>query len=220
MTNGGDGLSYDHADWANPVLVDKDGKEFSLTEIAWEANPVNGWNAPKVNKNNEGNTITMGGQAYDKGIRGECTLHAFVLPEGHGYVKFKATVGYDDDVKDAAEGVTMEFRVFTEDPAPGEASPVALDLVQLGFAADQPCRVKEMWKGKDVGTFKNAEFAPILRSHASGLYRVSAVERTEGASVAVEVPSGELTAGEPFEVKITVSGGPSGRSLRAVALRR
>ena len=68
VTNGGDGLSYDHADWANPVLVDKDGKEFSLTEIAWEANPVNGWNAPKVNKNNEGNTITMGGQAYDKGF--------------------------------------------------------------------------------------------------------------------------------------------------------
>lgn len=217
VTNGGDGLSYDHADWANPVLVDKDGKEFSLTEIAWEANPVNGWNAPKVNKNNEGNTITMGGQAYDKGFGVNApSMLTFVLPEGHGYVKFKATVGYDDDVKDAAEGVTMEFRVFTEDPAPGEASPVALDLVQLGFAADQPCRVKEMWKGKDVGTFKNAEFAPILRSHASGLYRVSAVERTEGASVAVEVPSGELTAGEPFEVKITVSGG----SLRAVALRR
>lgn len=210
VTNGGDGLSYDHADWANPVLVDKDGKEFSLTEIAWEANPVNGWNAPKVNKNNEGNTITMGGQAYDKGFGVNApSMLTFVLPEGHGYVKFKATVGYDDDVKDAAEGVTMEFRVFTEDPAPGEASPVALDLVQLGFAADQPCRVKEMWKGKDVGTFKNAEFAPILRSHASGLYRVSAVERTEGASVAVEVPSGELTAGEPFEVKITVSGGPS-----------
>ena len=216
VTNGGDGLSYDHADWANPVLVDKDGKEFSLTEIAWEANPVNGWNAPKVNKNNEGNTITMGGQAYDKGFGVNApSMLTFVLPEGHEYVKFKATVGYDDDVKDAAEGVTMEFRVFTEDPAPGEASPVALDLVQLGFAADQPCRVKEMWKGKDVGTFKNAEFAPILRSHASGLYRVSAVERTEGASVAVEVPSGELTAGEPFEVKITVSGG-----LRAVALRR
>lgn len=210
VTNGGDGLSYDHADWANPVLVDKDGKEFSLTEIAWEANPVNGWNAPKVNKNNEGNTITMGGQAYDKGFGVNApSMLTFVLPEGHEYVKFKATVGYDDDVKDAAEGVTMEFRVFTEDPAPGEASPVALDLVQLGFAADQPCRVKEMWKGKDVGTFKNAEFAPILRSHASGLYRVSAVERTEGASVAVEVPSGELTAGEPFEVKITVSGGPS-----------
>lgn len=191
VTNGGDGLSYDHADWANPVLVDKDGKEFSLTEIAWEANPVNGWNAPKVNKNNEGNTITMGGQAYDKGFGVNApSMLTFVLPEGHGYVKFKATVGYDDDVKDAAEGVTMEFRVFTEDPAPGEASPVALDLVQLGFAADQPCRVKEMWKGKDVGTFKNAEFAPILRSHASGLYRVSAVERTEGASVRWKCPQG------------------------------
>lgn len=84
----------------------------------------------------------------------------FVLPEGHGYVKFKATVGYDDDVKDAAEGVTMEFRVFTEDPAPGEASPVALDLVQLGFAADQPCRVKEMWKGKDVGYVQERRVRP------------------------------------------------------------
>ena len=210
VTNGGDGLSYDHADWANPVLVDKDGKEFSLTEIAWEANPVNGWNAPKVDKNNDGNTITMGGQAYDKGFGVNApSMLSFVLPEGHEYVKFKATVGYDDDVKDAAEGVTMEFRVFTEDPAPDEASPVALDLAQLGFAAGQPCRVKEMWKGEDMGTFKDAGFAPMLRSHASGLYRVSAVERTGGASVAVEAPSGKLTAGEPFEVKITVSDGPS-----------
>lgn len=210
VTNGGDGLSYDHADWANPVLTDRDGNEFSLTEIPWEANPVNGWNAPQLNKNNDGNAIAMGGRTYDKGFGVNApSMLTFVLPEGHEYVKFKATVGYDDDVKDAAEGVTMEFRVFTEDPAPGEADAVALDLVQLGFAADQPCRVKEMWTGTDMGTFKNAEFAPVLRSHASGLYRVSAVERTEGASVMVEAPSGKLAAGEPFEVKATVSGGSS-----------
>lgn len=221
VTNGGDGLSYDHADWANPVLVDKDGKEFSLTEIAWEANPVNGWNAPKVNKNNEGNTITMGGQAYDKGFGVNApSMLTFVLPEGHGYVKFKATVGYDDDVKDAAEGVTMEFRVFTEDPAPGEASPVALDLVQLGFAADQPCRVKEMWKGKDVGTFKNAEFAPILRSHGQrplprigrGTYRRSL---RCGGSALRGIDGRRAVRGENHGIRRSVR-----RSLRAVALRR
>ena len=67
------------------TVTDKDGKEFSLTEIAWEANPVNGWNAPKVNKNNEGNTITMGGQAYDKGFGVNApSMLTFVLPEGHG----------------------------------------------------------------------------------------------------------------------------------------
>ena len=210
VTNGGDGLDYDHADWANPVLVDKAGKEHSLTEIAWDTNPVNGWNAPQLNKNNDGNTMTMGGQAYDKGFGVNApSMLAFTLPEGHDYVKFKATVGYDDDVKNADKGVTMEFRVFTENPEPDKSASVALDLVQLGFAADQPCRITEMWKGEDMGTFKNAEFAPMLRQHASGLYRVSAVERASGASVSIDVPAGEKVAGEPFDVTVTVSGGPS-----------
>lgn len=221
VTNGGDGLSYDHADWANPVLVDKDGKEFSLTEIAWEANPVNGWNAPKVNKNNEGNTITMGGQAYDKGFGVNApSMLTFVLPEGHGYVKFKATVGYDDDVKDAAEGVTMEFRVFTEDPAPGEASPVALDLVQLGFAADQPCRVKEMWKGKDVGYVQERRVRPHspfacqrpLPRIGRGTYRRSL---RCGGSALRGIDGRRAVRGENHGIRRSVR-----RSLRAVALRR
>lgn len=208
VTNGGDGLSYDHADWANPVLVDKSGKETSLTEITWDANPVNGWNAPKLNKNNDGNTMTIAGKAYDKGFGVNApSILTFTLPEGHDYVAFKSTVGYDDDVLNAPEGVTMEFRVFTEDPAPANASPVALDLTQLGFSAGQACRITEMWKGTDMGTFKDAEFVPVLREHASGLYRVSAVERASGASVSIAVPEGEHASDEPFDVKMTVSGG-------------
>ena len=49
----------------------------------------------------------------------------------------------------------------------------------------------------------------MLRQHASGLYRVSAVERASGASVSIDVPAGEKVAGEPFDVTVTVSGGPS-----------
>lgn len=208
VTNGGDGLSYDHADWANPVLVDKDGNETSLTTIDWDENPVNGWNSPKKNTNNDGNTMAMNGTQYDKGFGVNAPSRlTFTLPEGHEYVKFKATVGYDDDVKTASSGVTMEFRVFTEDPAPTNATAVALDLVGLGFNADQECNITEMWKGTDIGTFKNADFAPMLRSHASGLYRVAATQRTNGASVSIEQPAGELKSGEPFDVKITVSGG-------------
>lgn len=186
VTNGGDNLSYDHADWANPVLVDKNGNETSLTEIAWDANPVNGWNAPQLNKNNDGNTMTIGGTAYEKGFGVNApSMLTFTLPEGHEYVAFKSVVGHDDDVLNAPSGATMEFRIFTQDPTPDSEAAVALDLTKLGFTAEQECRITEMWKGIDMGTFKGSDFAPTLRSHASGLYRVTPLGRTEGASVSL-----------------------------------
>ena len=184
VTNGGDGLSYDHADWANPVLIDKEGNERSLTEIAWDANPVNGWYAPKLNKNNDGNTMKLNGLAYDKGFGVNApSMLTFTLPTGHEYVTFRSKVGYDDDVNNAPMGATMEFRVFTQHPAPDDSAPVALDLASIGFTADQPCRITEMWTGVDMGTYRGNEFAPVLRSHASGLYRVTPVSETEGISV-------------------------------------
>ncbi|MBQ8867149.1 MAG: Ig-like domain repeat protein [Bacteroidaceae bacterium] len=79
----------------------------------------------------------------------------------------------------------MEFRIFTQDPTPDSEAAVALDLTKLGFTAEQECRITEMWKGIDMGTFKGSDFAPTLRSHASGLYRVTPLGRTEGASVSL-----------------------------------
>ena len=186
VTNGGDGLSYDHADWANPVLIDKEGNETSLTEIAWDANPINGWNAPKKNKNNDGNTMAIAGKTYAKGFGVNApSMLTFTLPEEHEYVAFKSTVGYDDDVKNASSGVTMEFRIFTQNPEPDNTAVVSLDLTQLGFGSEQECRITEMWKGTDMGLYKASEFAPMLRSHQSGLYRVSPQGRTEGAIVSL-----------------------------------
>lgn len=203
VTNGGDGLSYDHADWANPVLIDKAGNEHSLTSINWDANPVNGWNAPKLNKNNDGNTMSIGGTTYDKGFGVNApSMLTFTLPEGHEYVQFKAIVGYDDDVVNAPSGVTMEFRVFTQNPAPDNAAIVPLDLTKLGFAPEKECRITEMWKGTDMGTFKGNEFAPTLRSHASGLYRVTPLGRTEGAAVSLYRPEQDA---ENSELQINVS---------------
>ncbi len=210
VTNGGDGLSYDHADWLNPVLVDKEGNEVSLTSIGWDSNPVNGWTTPKLNKNNDGNTLTVEGIAYDKGFGVNApSMLTFTLPEGHEYVTFKTTVGFDDDVKNAASGATMEFRVFTQDPAPDQSAPCPLDLTSLGFAAEQPCKITEMWSGKEEGIFKADEFVPVLRSHASGLYRITPLERSEEASVSLSVSKdgeGKFVSGTPFEVVISVSG--------------
>ena len=194
VTDGGDGLSYDHADWGNPVLIDKNGKETSLTEIAWDADPINGWSTPKKNKNNDGNTMSIAGTTYSKGFGVNApSMLTFTLPAEHEYVAFRSTVGYDDDVKNASQGVTMEFRLFTENPAPNNTAVAPLDLTQLGFSADQECHITEMWKGTDVGTYKGSEFAPVLRSHQSGLYHVSPQDRTEGAQVSLtDAPDTEL----------------------------
>lgn len=217
VTNGGDNLSYDHADWGNPVLVKADGTEVSLTETAWDSNPVNGWNAPKLNRNNDGNTMKIDGVEFEKGFGVNApSILTFTLPEGHGYVKFMATVGYDDDVNNAPEGVSMEFRVFTCDPTPDEAAEVKLDLTMLGFDEGQKCTITDMWSGENLGTYTNSGFAPLLRSHASGLYRVSAVDRTDGASVKVAVLSHNASGGrssetitddDEMEFQFTVDGG-------------
>ncbi len=215
VTNGGDGFSYDHANWANPILVDVNGTEVPLTRLTWDADPINGWNAPKINKNNDGNTMTMGGTTYASGIGcNSPSMITYTLPEDHQFTTFKATVGYDDDVNSAASGVTMEFRVFTEDPTPNEATNITLDLTKLGFAADQPCQITEMWSGTVVGTYKNSEFSPLLNQHASGLYRVKATDRAAGASVDITLPTGlEAVSGVPFDVTLSVSGATDGEVM-------
>ncbi len=176
VTNGGDGLDYDHANWCNPVLVDAEGNEKSLTTLQWDANPINGWNSPQRNKNNDGGTLKLGSKTYLRGFGVNAPSQlVFTLPDGHNYTTFKATVGYDAGVQSAPHGVTMEFRVYTQDPAPDYSAPVTLDLTLLGYDATQQCRITEMWKGTDMGTYSNSEFAPVLRQHASGLYRISPV---------------------------------------------
>lgn len=207
VTQGGDNLSYDHADWINPTLTDADGVTFDLTDMAWDANPVNGWNSPRKNRSNDGNTLRVGGRSYDKGFGvNSPSILTFTLPEGHKYEKFSALVGYDDEVANAPEGVTVEFRVFTQDPAPDYTMPVALDLAAIGFSTDQAVNITEMWSGKSLGQFHNREFAPVLKEHQSGLYRVSAVSRSTTASVSMAV-SDEIAAaaGNPFDILLSAT---------------
>lgn len=211
VTNGGDNLSYDHADWCDPVLIGSDGKETSLTTISWES-AVNGWNNAKVNTNNDGNAISVDGTKYDLGFGVNApSVLTFKLPEGHDYVSFRSTVGYDDDVNSAREGVSMEFRVFTVDPAPDRSATAVLDLTRLGFAPGQECTVTEMWTGEKLGTFKDSGFSTVLRAHASGLYRIHAVDRAAGATAVISAEgTDDAEAGKDISISVTVSGADGG----------
>ena len=47
---------------------------------------------------------------------------------------------------------------------------IPVNLAQLGIKGT--CTVKDLWTNKTVGNFKD-EFAPVIKQHASGLYRIS-----------------------------------------------
>ena len=197
VTNGGDNFNYDHADWANPVLVDADGNETSLTDFAWDANPINGWNAPQKNRNNDGGTIVIAGTAYAKGFGvNSPSMLTFTLPADHDFVQFKTIVGYDDDAKNAPNGVTMEFHVFTQDPTPATTERITLDLTTHGFADNQLVRITDMWTGEDMGTFCGTQFGIDVNSHGSRLFRL----HPDGFADDIAAPSIRNTRnGRPYE---------------------
>ncbi len=51
-----------------------------------------------------------------------------------------------------------------------DAAEIAVDLKQIGIKGN--CFVKDLWTGKKVGKF-NGEFVPVVKCHASRLYRIS-----------------------------------------------
>ncbi|MDE7437486.1 MAG: NPCBM/NEW2 domain-containing protein [Muribaculaceae bacterium] len=211
VTNGNDNLSYDHANWVNPVLVKANGEEVSLTDFNWDANPINGWNAPKKNKNNDGNQMSVGGVKYDKGFGVNApSVLTFTLPEGHDFVTFRSLVGLDNDVDNAPFGATVEFRVFTEDPAPNNNANLTLDLALFGYEDSDKVEITDMWTGKNEGQFAGKEFASFLKEHGSALYRLKTVNRTQASAVAIEATEKDHGI---LGLKATVTDPTSGKSF-------
>ncbi|MBI1780624.1 MAG: alpha-galactosidase, partial [Sphingobacteriales bacterium] len=47
---------------------------------------------------------------------------------------------------------------------------IVVSLKELGFSTT--VTIKDMWTGKTVGKFNN-EFAPVIKSHGAGLYKIT-----------------------------------------------
>lgn len=173
VTNAGDNFNYDHANWINPILIDKDGKETKLTTIPYDKSVTDWYNISNYGKNVDGGNLIVNGKQYADGIgTNSNSVITYTLPKDREFVKFKTFCGYDDGVKNAPNGVTMEFLVFTTDPIGSDSITIALDLNALGIENDTPCDIFDIWKGEHVGTFKNTEFKPSIPSHGSGYYRI------------------------------------------------
>ena len=115
-TDGGDGFGCDWADWVEPKLIGKDGKESKLTELKWKAASA-AFGEVSVNKNCGGDAISVDGKKVEFGIGTHAnSVIEFALPDGHGFAKFKARAGLDDHGVTQGCGSTVRFLVFTDKP--------------------------------------------------------------------------------------------------------
>jgi hypothetical protein len=170
VDTGGDNYDCDHAAWMEPRLIGPNGEK-KLTDLQWTS-AASGWGKTAVNKNVEGGPLIVDNKPVTYGIGAHSpSLIEYDLPAG--YTRFRARAGLERGGVVQRGGATVKFCVFTSDPRPGGATggtPVPVKLADLGFTG--PCKVRDLWKLRDIGTVKG-EFAPPIRFHGAGLYRIS-----------------------------------------------
>jgi len=162
---------------------------------------TSGWDVVHTNKSLNNGTLTVNGKTYTNGygVNSYSTIQ-FNLPAG--YTTFKSFCGFDDDVLTAANGVTVEFMVFTQDPAISTSTAIPVDLDSLGFTGN--CLIRDLWAKKDTGTFAGTKFAPFVKTHGAKLYRISAQNRSDSTSVSLSPSSPQANSGDTILMNMSV----------------
>jgi len=170
VSNYNDGFAYDRADLINPVLIDADGNETSLTTLT-HTSYTSEWGTVHINRNVENGPLRVDGTTYSTGLglNAQCTL-IYQLPQGHNYKTFRALCGYDsscDTDNTSTSGTTMEFLIY----AVVENNKFNVDLTLLGYGADEVVPVHDIWAEKDIepaiGTLQTT-----VPSHGAKLFRL------------------------------------------------
>ena len=212
ISNYGDGFAYDRANLINPVLIDADGNETSLTTLK-QASYSSEWGALHVNKNVEGQTLRVDGQSYATGLglNAECTL-VYNLPAGHYYKTFRALCGYDsscDTDNSSSSGTTMEFFFYVT-----KCEDFVVDLTELGLSASEAVPVYDIWAKEDLGTVQGTLSAKVP-SHGARLFRLG-----DAIADGIEHPqTHDAPAGSRLTSK-NASFDLSGRSVGTHAMRQ
>ena len=171
VSNAGDGFAYDRANLINPVLIDKEGNETSLTTYK-HTSYTSEWGSLHVNRNVEGGALVVEGKTYSLGLglNAECTL-IYDLPKGHDYVKFSALCGYDsscDRDNTSSSGTTMEFLISRSQR---KAATISVDLTQFGYGVDEEVPLHDIWANESAGTTSGTLSVEVPR-HGVKLYRL------------------------------------------------
>ncbi|WP_443043881.1 NPCBM/NEW2 domain-containing protein [Streptomyces sp. NBC_00322] len=119
VTDGGDGIDYDHADWANARLACGNGPSagtHAVSDLNWTS-AVGGWGPVERDRSNgeraaeDGRTLTVGGTTYAKGL-GTHAASDITYYLGGSCSTFTASVGVDDET--GGSNGSVVFQVYRD----------------------------------------------------------------------------------------------------------
>ena len=183
VSNWGDGFAYDRADLIDPVLIDAEGNEISLTTLT-PSSYSSEWGSLHVNRNVENGPLRVEGKTYQTGLgmNAQCTL-VYDLPSDHSFKTFRALCGYDsscDTDNRSASGTTMEFIISVV-----KEEPYVFDLTTLGYAADEAVPVHDIWHQADLG-IATGTISLSVPSHGVRLLRLGDKKAEDGVGAIIE----------------------------------
>ena len=172
-------FAYDRANFVNPVLIDEEGNETSLTTLT-QASYTSSWGSLHKNTNVEGGALKINGTSYSKGLgmNAACTL-IYNLPSDKNYVRLKGLVGYDSscdtDAPSGGNNCTMKFLIY----ATSTKTVISADLTTLGYEAGEEVSVRDCWSGETLPSVQGTLSAEV-GNHGARLLKLSAPKGTTG----------------------------------------
>lgn len=206
VTDGGNGASCDHADWAEPWVVTGEGQT-KLTDLKWRtANSTFG--SVNVDRNVNGGRIRIAGKEYEFGL-GTHSTSVIVYDLPPGATRFKSLVGLDNSGSDqggCGESAAVQFRVYTETPADIQVgAPDLLTQVfgEKGLFAIEAADLEQYLSDEERSSLRTRrEELESLRKSAPAMYPVAHV----------------IAEANPADMKVFLRGNPANQG--EVAPRR
>lgn len=163
--DGGDGNSYDHAAWIEPVVTGPSGT-LKLTDLNWIGASA-GWGRTQKNRTVDGRPLTLD----DKPVEGigthSVSVIEFEIPEGYDTFTSKGVITEGSQGRCSINFLVLVDPVKQVKP---ERSKISVSFVDLGITGK--ARVRDLWARRDLGEF-DGSFEQEIPLHGAGLFRIS-----------------------------------------------
>jgi hypothetical protein len=166
VTDGGDNIFFDHADWIEPVLTGPKGT-LKLSDQKWTFAKA-GYGEVRANLTIEGKPVMIDGKIVDGIGTHAVSVIEFDIPEGYETFTARGILSHSRPQKSGS----VEFVVCT-DAARVELpdkNEVSVSFGDLGISGK--ARVRDLWKKVELGEFSE-KFSHEIPLHGAGLFRAS-----------------------------------------------
>ena len=166
VTDAGDNIHLDHADWIEPTLRGPKG-ELKISGVKWRSGQQ-GYGETRANTMTNGQPISVAGKPVEGIGTHAFSVIEFDVPEGYDTFQGRGVLSPSRP----GEGGSIEFVVLTDAANRNipDRNTVSVTLAELGIPGK--AKARDLWKRQDLGVVEG-KFSQAIPLHGAGLYRLS-----------------------------------------------